>query len=68
MEQVGQRLRFLREKAHLTQAKIAELLGSDAPFPAEISTAVLPVLSCTSWLRHLCAATIIGLVFHPDSI
>ena len=31
MEQVGQRLRFLREKAHLTQAKIAELLGTRQP-------------------------------------
>ena len=31
MEQVGHRLRFLREKAHLTQAKIAELLGTRQP-------------------------------------
>ena len=28
---VGQRLKFLREKAHLTQAKMAELLGASQP-------------------------------------
>ena len=28
MESVGQRLRFLREKSNLTQAKMAELLGT----------------------------------------
>ena len=28
MELVGERLRFLREKAHLSQAKLAELLGT----------------------------------------
>ena len=31
METVGQRLRFLREKAHLTQAKMAELVGARQP-------------------------------------
>lgn len=31
METVGQRLRFLREKSHLTQAKMAELLGARQP-------------------------------------
>lgn len=31
MELVGQRLKFLREKAHLTQAKMAELLGAKQP-------------------------------------
>lgn len=28
MELVGQRIRFLREKAHLSQAKLTELLGT----------------------------------------
>ncbi len=31
MDLVGQRLKFLREKAHLTQAKMAELLGASQP-------------------------------------
>ena len=31
MELVGQRLRFLREKAHLTQAKMAVLVGAKQP-------------------------------------
>ena len=31
MELVGQRLKFLREKAHLTQAKMAELLEAKQP-------------------------------------
>ena len=31
MELVGQRLKFLREKAHLTQARMADLLGAKQP-------------------------------------
>lgn len=31
METVGKRLRFLREKAHLTQAKMAELMQAKQP-------------------------------------
>ena len=31
MDLVGQRLKFLREKAHLTQAKMAMILGASQP-------------------------------------
>ena len=31
MDLVGQRLKFLREKAHLTQAKMATILGASQP-------------------------------------